>query len=290
MGLRSKWEYVVERIAVPPGLSAAGLYSCGGCTGTKVPLPSGNLSPTAVSQLPMAFMIRMLIKQLHTALRWFGLLTLTVSARAELISLSASGKITQNTIADPTIPIGTPWTFEIIYNTAAPDLDFEATGAPDPTFGLFTNTGAIPALTFFHYRAGTYEVTLDEPADFGPSSNIDITFLGSVHAIDINVSAAGLFPPLGGGAVSFHADFNDSTHTALTSDALPTNTAIGLQSFQESSVTLLPPNGVILGSGFDMSSLAIAQVPEPSMSALAVIGLVALVTRGRTRRLELPRA
>ena len=196
---------------------------------------------------------------------------MSIKPQADLFSLSASGRITLNSIADPTIPVGTPWTFEIIYNTAAPDLDFEVTGAPDPTFGRFTNAGAIRAVTFFHYRAGTYEVTLDEPADFGPS-NIDITFLTSVHAIDINVNAAALFPPLGGGAVSFHADFNDSTHSALMSDGLPTNQAIGLQSFPESSVTLLPPNGVILGSRADMSSLRIAQVPEPSTLVAAIIG------------------
>jgi hypothetical protein len=201
--------------------------------------------------------------------------------QAELISLSAFGRITENSIADPSIPVGTPWKFEIIYNTTAPDLDFELTGAPDSTFGRFTNGGAIPAITFFQYRAGTYEVTLDEPADFGPSS-IDITFLPSVHAIDINVTST-LFPPLGGGPVSFHADFNDSTHSALMNDGLPTNQAIGVNSFQESSVTLLPPNGVILGSGADLISLLIAPVPEPSTSSAAMIGGLCLLLRRRLR-------
>ena len=213
-----------------------------------------------------------------------------VSARAELFSLSASGKISLNISSDTTIPAGTPWAFEIIYDTAAPDQDFVLSGSPDPTFGRFTNAGTTPALTFFHYRAGTYEVTLDEPADFGPFSNIDITFLGTVHAIDINVNAPSLFPPLAGGAVSFHADFNDSSHSSLMHDGLPTNTAIGLQSFQESSVTLLPPSGVILGSGNDMTSLKIAPVPEPSISALAVLGLVALGKRGRSRNCHTGRA
>ena len=218
----------------------------------------------------------MSIKPSNFVLLWLALCGLVaVPVQAALVSLSGSGKITLNSTADPTIPVGTPWTFEIIYNTAAPDVDFEVTGAPDSTFGLFSNAGAIPAITFFHYRAGTYEVTLDEPADFGPS-NIDITFLPSVHAIDINVNAA-LFPPLGGGAVSFHADFNDSSHSALLNDGLPTNQATGLQSFGESSVTLLPPNGVILGSGADMNSLSIAPAPEPSTSAAAVIGGLGLL-------------
>jgi hypothetical protein len=222
------------------------------------------------------------IKPVQSVFFWITIYSLVVaSVQAELFSLSASGKITLNSIADPTIPVGTPWTFEIIYNTAAPDVDFEVTGAPDSTFGLFSNAGAIPAITFFHYRAGTYEVTLDEPADFGPS-NIDITFLPSVHAVDINVNAA-LFPPLGGGAVSFHADFNDSSHSALLNDGLPTNQATGLQSFGESSVTLLPPNGVILGSGADMSSLSIAPAPEPSTSAAAVIGGLGLLLRRRPK-------
>jgi hypothetical protein len=222
------------------------------------------------------------LKAWNSALIWLIIQSFGAGpVQAELYSLSGSGKITVNSSADPTIPVGTPWTFEIIYNTAAPDMDFELTGTADPTFGRFTNAGAIPALTFFHYRAGSYEVTLDEPADFGPFSNIHITFLGSVHAIDINLNAAGLFPPLAGGAVTFHADFNDATHLALTSDALPTDTGLSLESFQESSVTLLPPNGVILGSGSDMNSLAITAVPEPSTSALGFVGALALLRRRR---------
>jgi len=228
------------------------------------------------------------IKPSKSALLWLTIHSLvTVPVQAELFSLSASGRITLNNTADSTIPVGTPWTFELIYNTAAPDFDFEITGAPDPTFGRFTNAGAIPAVTFFHYRAGTYEVTLDEPADFGLFSNIDITFLTGVHAIDINVNAPALFPPLGGGAVSFHADFNDSTHSALMNDGLPTNQAIGLPSFQQSSVTLLPPNGVILGSESDLTSLRIAPVPEPSTSAAAIIGGLGLLLRRRPRSARL---
>ena len=97
-----------------------------------------------------------------TVLLVFTVLALApTSARAGLFSLEASGTISFNSSGDSTIPIGTPWTFEIIYDTAAPDLDFELTGSPDPTFGRFTNTGATPALTFFHYQAGGYEVTID---------------------------------------------------------------------------------------------------------------------------------
>jgi hypothetical protein len=224
----------------------------------------------------------MFIKASKSVLLWFTIHSLVAApVRADLISLSASGRITLNLSADTTIPVGSPWTFEVIYNTAAPDHDVEVTGASDSTFGVFTNAGAIPAITFFHYRAGTYEVTLDEPEDFGPSG-IDITFLTGVHAIDINVSSA-LFSPLGGGAVSFHADFNDATHSALMSDGLPTNQAIGLNSFQESSVTLLPASGVILGSGADMTSLTVAPVPEPSTSAAAIIGGLGLLLRRRPK-------
>jgi hypothetical protein len=43
--------------------------------------------------------------------------------QAELISVSASGTISKSNSAETTIPLGTPWTFEIIYDTAAPDLD-----------------------------------------------------------------------------------------------------------------------------------------------------------------------
>ena len=113
------------------------------------------------------------------------------------------------------------------------------------------------------------------------SKSPDLNFFKHL-GFDINVNAA-LFPPLGGGAVSFHADFNDSTHSALLSDGLPTNQAIDSQSFQQSSVTLLPPNGVILGSGADMSSLRIAPAPEPSTSAAAIIGGLGLLLRRRPK-------
>ena len=183
---------------------------------------------------------------------------------AELISLSASGKINQNSTASATIPSGTPWEFEIIYNTDAPDRDFEVTGTTDPTFGVYNNSGAIPALTFFHYRAGTYEVTLPDPGEFGLFSSIHITFAGT-NAIDINLFDPGLFPPLDGRPVTFHADFGDFSHSIFTSDALPANTAIGLSSFQDASVTLLPSGGAIFGSLSDMTSFEIAPVPEPSI-------------------------
>jgi hypothetical protein len=227
----------------------------------------------------------MTVKKL-TALLLFsaGLLTVAGSARGGLVSFSASGTISSNSTTDPTIPVGTPWSFVLVYNDAAPDLDFELTGTPDPSFGRFTNGGAIPALTFFQYRAGSYDVTLSQPSDFGPFSAVEVTFSAGVHAIDINLNAAGLFPPLAGGAVSFHADFNDASHSAFASDALPANPALGLQNFQGSSVTLLPPQGAIVGSRGDMSGLAIAPVPEPAMSGLAAAGLLAFLQRARRRQ------
>jgi hypothetical protein len=88
------------------------------------------------------------------------LLTLAaMPARGSLFSLAASGTISQNSSGDATIPVGTPWTFDIIYDTAAPDLDFEVGGSADPTFGRFTNTATPPAMTFFHYKTGSYQVT-----------------------------------------------------------------------------------------------------------------------------------
>ena len=180
-------------------------------------------------------------------------------ARANLFTLSASGTISSNSSSDSTIPIGTPWTFEITYNTAAPDLDFELTGSPDPTFGKFTNSSAPPALTFFHYQAGSYEVTIDDPADFGTFSDILITFT-SVNAIDIKIDASTICPPLAGGAVSFHADFNAfSTAPIFASDGLPTNTGLSVGSFDQSTVTLLPPAGAISSSPTSLT-LSVAAV------------------------------
>jgi hypothetical protein len=203
-----------------------------------------------------------------------------VPAQAELISLSASGIITLDTSPDTTIPLGTPWNFEIIYDTSAPDRDFELTGTPDPTFGKYNNNGAIPALTFFHYRAGTYEVTVGSPSEFGPFSAIDISF-GGTHAIDINLNSPA-FPPLAGQPVFFHADFGDFTDSIFTSDALPTNTGLGLQSFQDASVTL-SAGGAISGSLIGMTSFHIDPVPEPSACAFASIGLTSLLLFRRRR-------
>ncbi|MGH8048957.1 MAG: hypothetical protein ACREKL_17080 [Chthoniobacterales bacterium] len=202
-------------------------------------------------------------------------------ARAALISMSASGTISFNSSADTTLPIGTPWTFELIYNTAAPDLDFESGGSADPTVGRFTNTGAIPALTFFHYHAGSYDVTIDDPADFGTFSSIEITFLGAVHAIDINILNSAVFPTLAGEPVTFHADFNDGSHSSLSSDALPTNPAIGIGNFQGSSVSLLPTHGVVSSSQPDITSLTFTAVPEPPATALFVAGILVSLTLGR---------
>ena len=214
------------------------------------------------------------------ALLSFTLLALaaTPARAAGLFSLAASGTISFNSSGDATIAVGTPWTFELIYDTGAPDLDFQLTGSPDPTFGSFTNAGAPPALTFFHYRAGGYEVTIDDPTHFGTGSDILITFTSGVNAIDINVNAPALFPPLAGGAVSFHADFNASAQI-FSSDALPTNTALGLESFDVNSVTLLPPAGVVTSSS--LTSLTITAVPEPSTAALVVLGLLVLLVMDR---------
>src|SRR6476469_338325 len=113
----------------------------------------------------------------NAALLLFTLLTLaTMPTQARLFSLATSGTISENSSGDSTIPVGTPWSFEVTYDTAAPDLDFQSTGSPDPTFGKFTNTASPPALTFFHYKAGAYEVTLDHPADFVTLSEIETTF------------------------------------------------------------------------------------------------------------------
>src|SRR5262245_58880193 len=211
------------------------------------------------------------------ALLLFTLLVLaaTPARTAGLFSLAASGTITFNTSGDSTIPIGTPWTFELIYDTAAPDLS-----PADPTFGDFTNTAAPPALTFFHYQAGSYEVTIADPADFGMNSNIHITFTPAVHAIDININAPALFPPLAGGAVSVHAAFTHVTPPPpFETNAAHTTLAPGLESFEENSVTLFPPAGVVTSSS--LTSVTITAVPEPSTAALVVVGLLVLIAAAR---------
>jgi hypothetical protein len=210
----------------------------------------------------------------------FTLQTLAApSARANLFSLDVAGTISTNTTGDPTIPVGTPFNFQLIYNAAAPDL------APsDPTFGSFSNTAAPPALVLFHYQAGSYEATLDDPADFGTFGQMVITFT-TVNAIDINISAPTLFPHLAGGPVSFHADFNAFSQAPIfSSDALPTNTAINLASFDESTVTLLPPAGIVATSSLTSFKLTALAVPEPGTLLLLMIAAFPLIKAGSFSR------
>jgi hypothetical protein len=185
----------------------------------------------------------------HASLAVSLLLTLAMTpARASLFKLAASGTISFNSSSDITLAVGTPWTLQLIYDTAAPDLDAEFGGSADPTFGNFNNTASPPALRAFHYQAGDYEVRIDDPASFGTFSGIHTTFT-TVNALDVNISAPSFFPPLAGGPVSFHADFNAfSTAPIFANDGLPTNTALSAASFDQSSVTLLPPAGAITGS------------------------------------------
>jgi len=203
------------------------------------------------------------------------------SARASLFSLAASGTVSFSNFA--AIPAGTPWSFEVIYETDAPDLDFELTGSPTPSVGRYTNTSIPPALTWFHYQAGDYEVTIGDSADFGPSL-IEITF-SDVNAIDINVSAPDVFPPLAGGSVSFHADFNDfSSRSVFVSDALPTDPAFGVDSFDEIAVSLLASPGEVTGS--TLTSFTVMAVPEPSALESEIAGVIALaiIATRRSRR------
>jgi hypothetical protein len=174
---------------------------------------------------------------------------------------------------------------ELTYDTDAPDLDVELTGSPDPTFGRFKNTADPAALTFFHYQAGDYEVTVDDPADFGSFSEIIVTFSAAVNAIDVNINAPEFFPPLDGGPVSFHADFNRFTPPAIfSSDALPTNTELRPESFDASTVTLLLSDGVVSGSS--LTSLSLTVVPEPASPALLILAAAAVWTRRRRTQLH----
>jgi hypothetical protein len=217
----------------------------------------------------------MAIKHTASALAWlYFLVPAALPVRAELISVSVSGRVTINNTGDTTIPVGTPWTFELIYNTAAPDQD------PLLTHGIYNNSTAIPALTFFHYRAGSYEVTFDDPGDFGTGNEITISF-GGTHAMDINLNNDSLFPRLAGAPVRFHADFGDFSPSIFTSDALPTDTSLGPEDFDDASVTLIAGSRIVLGSLQDMTSFTINPVPEPSTCGLVIMGFAALVAYPR---------
>jgi hypothetical protein len=205
------------------------------------------------------------------------------SAQASLYKLAAAGTITLNSTGDATIPVGTPWSFELTYDTAAPDLDFELTSAPDPTFGRFTNAATPAALRSFYYKAGSYEATLGDASDFGAFDAIHITFT-SIHAIDVNINAPTLFPDLAGGPASFHADFNAFAKApVLASDGLPTDAALGPASFDESSITLITSRGVVTSS--IVTSFAVTAVPEPTGGVMAGLrAMLSLLAVLRPRR------
>jgi len=208
----------------------------------------------------------------------------SVPARAAFYELSASGTIESSN--ETTIPVGTPWTLDLIYDTDAPDLDFTVNGGrDDPTFGRFTDTNTPPALLFFHYQAGSYAATVNSPADFGPFSKVQITFT-SVHAIDIDIIADDSFPLLAGGNVFFHADFNDlSSRPIFTSDGLPTDPDLGPGSFDQSTVSVLTHSGVrfVEADGHTLATLKVTPVPEPSGAALMAPGLLAVFGLARRR-------
>ncbi len=157
-----------------------------------------------------------------------------------------------------------------------PDLDFELTdtGAPDPTFGRFTNTGTPPALRFFQYQAGGYAATIHDPAAFG-SSEIDIDFTNG-DAITIGIVAPNSVPQLPGGRVSFFAGF-ESSRPIFTSDRLPTNTALGPGSFDQSTVFVDTSPGFTQAFGNTVTSLKVTPLPEPSGSALTIAGFLTLL-------------
>ena len=59
--------------------------------------------------------------------------------------------------------------------------------------------------------------------------------------------------------MSFHADFARFTPPRIfSSDALPTNTALGPGSFNDSNVTLLPPNSVVTSSSLTSLTLSLS--------------------------------
>jgi len=236
--------------------------------GVRTRLPHAPFGPRRERILTRAVLLSLVLASLAVTSAW-----------ADLFSLTASGTITSNGSGDGSIAVGTPWILELVYDTDAPDLDFEQTGTPDPTFGLYTNTGTPPALMSFHFQAGDYEVAIDDPADFATLSEIIITFT-SVYAIDINIVAPASFPDLAGGEVSFHADFNDfSSRPIFESDALPTDPDIDLESFDETTVSLLPPIGTV--SSTALSSLEITPVPEPSVASLEIAGFFAVLELAR---------
>jgi len=60
----------------------------------------------------------------------------------------------------------------------------------------------------------------------------------------------------------------------MPSISTSTNPALDLASFDQNAVTLLPPAGAVSSS---LTSLTVTVVPEPSSSALAIAGLLALL-------------
>ncbi len=134
--------------------------------------------------------------------KYISLLLLLVIAwptQAALVSLEASGEITVGGAAS--IPPGTQWKCEIVYDTDALDT------AGTPTLGEYKNVpGQTPALRFFHYEAGSYQVTFASADAFASDSNIRIVpGLITPGGTNLQITIEGVFPPLpnGGGAFRF---------------------------------------------------------------------------------------
>jgi len=211
----------------------------------------------------------------------------TTPARAGLYELDVTGKIGENNSADQSIPVGSLFAFQLVYDTAAPDLDFDLTTTPDPTFGRFTNTGVPPALVSFHYQAASYEVTISDPTGFGPFSDFLVTFVATtgVYALDLNIRNSDPFPLIAGNPVTFHADFNQFSPPPISgSDGLPTDQSLTAASFGESTVSLFPGFAVISGS--EITSLSVHPVPEASALALAFAALSVIMAMTLTSRVQ----
>src|SRR5262245_26313399 len=207
------------------------------------------------------------------------------SAQAALYQLSASGTVDATTGPRLPITVGTPWTLNLIYDTSAPDLDFVFNRPSDPTFSIFNNTHTPPALVFFHYQAGSYSATINDPAAFGPFSKVQTTFT-SDHTIDIYIINDDAFPLLAGSTVFFHANFSDfSSRPIFTSDALPTNPALGPGSFDQSTVSLSTRSGVLFAEvdGHTLTNFSVTPLPETSRFALAIPGVLGLLGLAKRR-------
>ena len=216
----------------------------------------------------------------------FGLTTLSImagSSRAALINYNFTGTaqtLVTGTPFDGTFSLGQSVSGSFVLDTSVADID------GDSTFGTFAGAITSISVTIGSYIASATGGDAQTANDF--AGNDDVTIAAFINSGPFAGSASVTGPSVGGldlGGILL--SLQDSTLTALTSDALPS--PISLSSFDSVFGFLDFFDPLDLGAqptslGFSLDSLETAiQLSETDTLALFSLGLVGLQFARRRR-------